>query len=83
MDNNFLLNTESEEKEPWVRLPLGSRLLSFLTPNDWRISSNESSTCVRSCEDSLTLREAETGVGTYTGLLAGLTVLMGCFKIVA
>ena len=29
------------------------------------------------------LREAETGGGTYTGVLVGLTVLIGCFKIVA
>lgn len=61
------LNTDSEEKESLMRSLSGSKRLSLLTTSEWRVSSNESSPCLRLCEDSLTLSEAETGGGTYAG----------------
>ena len=69
LDITFLLklNMQTEEKGPSMWSLSGSKILSLLTPNDWRISNNESSPCVRSCEESLTLREAETRAGTYEG----------------
>ena len=76
---------------------LGSKTLSLLSPNDWRISNNESppcdnesstcnnesSPCVRSCTDSVRLREGETWGGTHTRSLVGPIVWKGSFRMVA
>ena len=76
---------------------LGSKTLSLLSPNDWRISNNESppcdnesstcnnesSPCVRSCTGSVRLREGETWGGTHTRSLVGPIVWKGSFRMVA
>ena len=51
--------------------------------NESSTCNNESSPCVRSCTDSIRLREGETWGGTHTRSLVGPIVWKGSFRIVA